>query len=70
MSDLFFVLKKELAQIVIFQQHPFFLMYGYINNEIRIYNKNTGKVEKYEIMDSKVNSIHLMEDESMLLVGC
>lgn len=42
-AKLFFNLKKEAAKVIFFGK-TYFSIYGYTNNEFRIFNRNTGSL--------------------------
>lgn len=48
-------MKKEAARVVFFRQ--FFLVYGYITNEFRIFNKTTGEMTFDFSMEAKIEHL-------------
>jgi hypothetical protein len=67
-SRQFIGIKKEEARVVFFRQH--FLVFGYITNEFRIFNRSTGAIEFDDSLTSKVECVLVSEDESLILIGC
>jgi hypothetical protein len=46
------------------------MVYGYITNEFRIFNRNTGAIEFDDSLPSKIDCALVSEDESLILFGC
>jgi hypothetical protein len=67
-SKLLFGIKKEEGKVVFFRQY--FLVYGYLTNEFRIFAKATGALEFDESLTSRIEHVVVSEDEALVLVGC
>ncbi len=68
LSRQFIGIKKEEARVIFFRNH--FLVYGYITNEFRIFNRNTGAIEFDDSLPSKIDCAIVSEEESLILFGC
>lgn len=67
-SRQFIGIKKEEARVIFFRNH--FMVYGYITNEFRIFNRTTGAIEFDDSLPSKIDCGLVSEDESLILFGC
>ncbi len=53
-----------------FTNQPYFILVGYMNHELRVYNKANGKLEVQEVAAAQILSVCLSEDETIVTVGC
>jgi hypothetical protein len=62
LGELFYLLKKNTAKLLFFTTLPYFIVSGYMNHELRIYHKLTGKLEVQEVAQSQILAINISHD--------
>ena len=67
-SKRLFNLKKESGRAVFFNKY--FLVYGYVTNEIKVFNRANGTLEFNQEVDSRVECVQVNQEHSLILVGC
>lgn len=61
-------IKKESARLIFFSKY--FLIYGYVTHQFRVFNRNNGTLQCDERVDSKIQTALVNLEQSLLIIGC